>query len=155
MKLKVLHIFEAAPIIAQIVREKRPLPQKGAYRIARMHIKLAAEYALAAERHDALIISYDHFAMVPPPKTKDDPLGQGEPVKSTQNSVPDDKIAEFQAKWKEISDLEVDVDVEPIPLSQLDRGGECVALISAMELITLGDLVFDDTAAPTVVLKAA
>lgn len=141
MKMTVLQVFEAAPLIAAIIREQRRLPLKGAYRLARMHAKLAPEYALAAEKHDALIVAYNHFEMVPPPKSKEDPLGQGPFVQSELNSVPADKMGEFRAKWKEIAEEVIDIDIEPISLALLDLGDAVPCSIQASELVMLGELV--------------
>lgn len=133
MKLTAQHVFDAAPIVAQIIREQRPMPQKGSYRLARLHKALAAEYATVCERRDALIVAYDHKV-----KVKD---AAGNDTDQEISSVPADKAAEFFAAWKEIADEEIEVNVEPIPLVYIDLGDETAGSIRANELITLGELV--------------
>jgi hypothetical protein len=55
--------------------------------------------------------------------------------------VPADKMPEFTAAWAEIAAQEIEVDVQPIPLSQLDLGDGVDGSIEANEFIVLGDLV--------------
>lgn len=127
MNLSVQTVFDATLVLAQIIRDRRPTPQKGAYRIARMHAKLNAEFATIATQRDALITAYDHKE-------------EG----ADQFSVPPDKMDEFLEAWKKLADEKIEVDVQPIPLSQLDLGTEVAGPITASELITLGDLVSED-----------
>lgn len=129
MKLKVEQVFDGCLVLSQIIREKRPAPQKGAYRLARMHAKLLPEFQTIAAQRDALITAYDHKVPSAIPGAPD------------ENRVPDDKLTEFQEAWKKIAEEEIEVDVEPIPLSQLDLGDSVAASITASELITLGELV--------------
>lgn len=133
MKLTAQQVFEATPVIATIIREQRPMPQKGSYRLARMYKALQPEFATIAERRDALIVAYDHKI-----KVKD---AQGNDTDQEVNSVPDDKAAEFQAAWKQIADEEIEVPVEPVPLAQLDLGDATAGAIRADELVLLGPLV--------------
>lgn len=138
MKLTVLHVFNATPILTQIINERRTLPLKGAYRVARMHAKLVAEFQMIAQKRDALILAYGYNGpddLPPAPQ------------------VPPDKIEEFSARWADLASEEIEIDVEPIPLSQLDLGDDEAGSITALELISLGPLVVDDTAEP--VAKAA
>ena len=44
MKLKVQTVLEATLLLTNIINQARPLPQRGKYRVARMHAKLATEY---------------------------------------------------------------------------------------------------------------
>ena len=122
MKLKVQQVFEATPLLATIINEKRPLPPKGAYWIARLHTKLLPEFTTIAARHDALITAYDYTA-----------------PEATTLSVPEEKRAEFFAAWAEIADEEIEVGVDPVKLDLLDAGG--VSSITAGEFVTLGELV--------------
>ncbi len=136
MKLKAQLVFDAVPVISTIIREKRPLPQKGQYRIMRMHAKLLPDYTTLAERRDAMIRAYDTpFVPVNDPRAS-------EPAPVGMFTVPPDKAAEFEAAWKEIGDEEIDIsDLEPLPLSYLDLGEGRAGSVNALELITLGDLV--------------
>jgi len=136
MKLKASLVYAAALIVAQIIRENRPMPQKGKYRLARLHAKLLPEFNVLNERRDEMIKAYDHFAEI---KDKDGAVM----AKAEQNSVPEDKMAEFTAAWEEIANQEIEVEVEPIPLSQLDLGDNVDGSITGAELAGLGDLVTD------------
>lgn len=143
MKLKVQHLMDATLVVTNIIRENRPLPQKGTYRLARLHSKLDREFQIINERRNEMIKAYDHQPMVSNPAYVE---GEHDPqlamIKSDGWSVPDDKLAEFQAAWKEIGDQEIEVDVEPVPLEQLCFANPDVeASITANEFITLGSLV--------------
>lgn len=134
MKLKVQQLMDATLVVSQIIREKRPLPQKGSYWVARLHTKLLPEFNTASARRDEMITAYDHKETVKG--------AEGEPdVVADQFSVPLDKMPEFNAAWKEIADEEIEVDVQPIPLGYLDLGESVQGSIAASELVTLGDLV--------------
>lgn len=135
MKLKVGHVFEAMYVLTKVINENRRLPQKGAYRIARLHAKLLPEFQTISGRRDALITSYSYKA-----KTTD---ADGVEVEAPQFSVPPDKVEEFQAAWNDLAAEDIEVDVEAVPLAQLDLGDAVAGCISAGEMITLGDLVAD------------
>lgn len=140
MKLKAQQVYDATLTVAQIIRDNRPMPQKGKYRLARLHAKLLPEYTTLNERRDAMITAYDHHPMVSGPKSAEDPLGQ-QLVPSDQFGVPADKAAEFTAAWKEIGEQEIEVDVEAVPLAYLELGDSVDGSITANELVTLGELV--------------
>lgn len=143
MKLKVQHVFDATLVVAQIIRENRPMPQKGKYRLARLHAKLLPEFTTAAARRDEIITAYDHHEMMPGEPglyTASDPP-QRVMISAPQFSVPPDKLPEFNAAWAEIAGEEIEVDVEPVPLGCLDLGDNADGAIQAAELVTLGDLV--------------
>lgn len=57
--------------------------------------------------------------------------------------VPPDKVQDFLAKWKDFAAEEVDVDVQAIPLSQLDLGSG-PGTLTASELMLLDVLVDGD-----------
>lgn len=149
MKLKAQQVFDATLAVSQIIRDNRPMPTKAAYRLARLHAKLLPEFQTLTARRDEMIKAYDHHPMIlvhdydsneSVPKTKENPLGQRlEP--SAEFSVPADKLPEFNAAWKEIGDQEIEVDVEPVPLSCFDLGASMASPISASEFVILGDLV--------------
>ena len=141
MKLKVGHVFQAAPAVVTIINQDRSMPQKGKYRIARMFAKLKPEYDLILARRNAMIEVYGHKEMVPPPKSVEDPLSQGPLVPGENFSVPDDKLPEFSKAWAEIESEEIEVDVEPMPLNQLDPGPGVVGGLTAAEFVVLDNLV--------------
>lgn len=130
MKLTVQQVFDATHVITRIVQSGRPLPTKGAYRLARMHAKLLPEFNLIAERRDKMITAYGY---------KQEPVDTDGPEPGF--SVPPDKVAEFNAGWGEMAREVIEVEVEPIPLQQLDLGG--ASSITGAEFATLGDLVTD------------
>ena len=133
MKLKVQHVMDATLVISQIIREQRPMPLKGKYRLSRMHAKLLPEFTTINEQRDAMITAYGFH-----PTTKD---ADSNEVVSQEFAVPSDKMAEFTEAWKKIADEEIEIDIEPIPLAQLALGDATDGCIEANELITLGDLV--------------
>lgn len=132
MKLTAGQVFAAFPVLSAIIADKRVLPMKGAYRVARMASKLQAEYQVIAGKRDAIIFGYDYKAKV---------ADGAEEVPT----VPPDKVEEFRAQVSELFETDIEVDVQPIPLSQLDLGPDRPAEISAAELLALGELVVDDT----------
>lgn len=139
MKLRVQQVMDATIVLTRIINEQREMPQKGKYRIARMHAKLLPEFKVIDARRDEMIKAYGN----PQVKTETNPEN-GEvtitPVEG-QWQVPADKMPEFTAAWKVIGDEEIDVDVQPIPLAYLSGNDQENGAIEASELITLGDLV--------------
>lgn len=136
MILKLGHVFQAAPLITTIINQNRPLPQKGAYRLARLYAKLKPEYDLIEARRNAMIGAYGHKEML---TATDVETGQDVQTEAENFSVPMDKMPEFNAAWAEVANEEIEVDVQPVPLAQIDNGG--MAAITAGELILLDDLV--------------
>ena len=143
MKLTVQQVFDITPLLAKIKEENRPLPSKGKYRIARLHRKMEAEWNTIAERYNAMIKTYDHKR----------PMINGVVVEATeenlqnpgvvmQDAVPDDKMPEFLAKWKDLAAEEIEVAVEPIPLDQLcidgAEGGISIAEFSVLDKLVEG-----------------
>lgn len=124
MRLKIRQVFNAMQVLDAIIRERRPMPQLGKFRLARMHTKLLAEFATANAQRDELIRKH------------------GNAQSDGQFMVGADFMAEFAADWDPIADAEVDVDIEPIRLADLvvadpDANGA----IEASELLMLGELV--------------
>lgn len=116
MMLKVQTVFDATQVLATIINENRHMPTKGKYRVARMHAKLFPEFTTANDQRSEKILSYEHRN------------------EADQPSVPDDKMPEFIAWWKEVASEEIEVNVEPIPIDLLDN-------ISYAEFQTLAELV--------------
>lgn len=136
MKLKAQQVYDATLTVSQIIRDNRPMPQKGKYRLARLHAKLLPEFTPISERRDAMITAYDYRAKA---KVVGNELLDEAPIGPF--SVPPDKAAEFAEAWKEIGEQEIEVDVESVPLAYLELGDGVDGSISANELVTLGDLV--------------
>jgi hypothetical protein len=127
MKLTVQQVFVANQILVGIINANRPMPTKGAYRIARLHAKLQVELKPISDKRDEIIKSYGYQGV---------PDGAPEGFQPV-DMVPPDKAAEFELKWREIADEEIEVDVQPIPLSQLSLGDDEESPISAGELFML------------------
>jgi hypothetical protein len=121
MRLKVQQVFDAHHTLNAIVSENRPMPQKGAYRLARLKMKIDAEAVPIIEKRDALLIRL------------------AAPVEESPGNFT--VTPEFAAAWKELADDEIEVTVEPIPLAMLDLGDAVAGAITAAELCVLGELV--------------
>ena len=135
MKLKAQAVFDATLVLSQIIRENRPMPQKGSYRLARLHAKLLPEFNVITAKRDEMITAYGYHAPIP------GHLVDGERQRAEAFSVPPDKADEFSAAWAEFAKEEIEVEAEPIPLAQIDLGDTHAGAISASELVTLGELV--------------
>jgi hypothetical protein len=122
MKMTVQQVFNAHQTLTAIAG--RPLPQKGAYRLARMHDQLKVEFDRIAPKYDALLFKY----ATPVPDT--------EPQRYAFTPA-------FNEAWGELAGEEIEVAVEPIPLALLDLGDSVAGAITAAELISLGELVTD------------
>ena len=138
MLLKIGHIYQATPVLDRIISEKRPLPQKGSYRIARLYGKLKPEYDLIYKRRDAMIEAYQHKEML---SAKDVETGEVVLTEAENFSVPADKVTEFYAAWAEVANEEIEVAVEPVPLAMLSKSDSEDGAITALELLALDDLV--------------
>lgn len=139
MKLKIQHVMDATLVLTKIINEQRQMPQKGKYRIARLHAKLLPEFKLIDARRDEMIKTYNN-PQTRIERTPEDPIGHEVPVDG-EWQVPADKMPEFIAAWKLIGDEEIDVDAQPIPLSSLSVSDDTDGAIEAHELIALGDLI--------------
>lgn len=141
MLLKVGHVFQAAPVITQIINSNRPLPSKGAYRFSRLYAKLKPEYDLIAARRNSMIEAYGHKEIL---TAKDVETGEDVQTEAQNFSVPMEKMPEFNAAWAEVANEEIEVAVEPIPLSHLSAGEDIPSAITAGEFVVLDGLVKED-----------
>ncbi len=144
MKLKVQQVMDATIVLTRIVNDRRPMPQRGKYLVARMHAKLLPEFKIIDGRRDEMIRAYNNpqTRVVPGSIQAEGESPQMEPIEG-QWQVPADKMPEFTEAWKAIGAEEIDVDVQAIPLLSLSLPDGSDGAIEANELITLGDLVFD------------
>lgn len=106
-------VFEVTPLVQRIVSENRIMPARGAYRLARLLKHLLDEFEIINGRRNALILAYDHKVEV-----------EVEGQLQERNAVPDDKLAEFNAAWREIADQTIVIDGAPIPLSCFHMDGQ-------------------------------
>lgn len=142
MRLTGQKVFDATQVLALIINEKRPMPTKGIYRVTRMHAVLFPEFSLLNDQRTAKIVSYGYKqatldgTVVPP--------DSAEAVMANvvmQDAVPDDKMPEFIDWWKELASVEMDVNVEPIPIDQLSLGDAVEGSINYAEFAVLDNLV--------------
>jgi hypothetical protein len=127
MRLKIRRLFDAVQALDAIIREKRPMPQLGKFRLARMHAKLLPEFVAANAQRDELIQKHGD-------RREED----------GQLWVPPARMVEFSAEWEPIAEHEVEVDIEPIRLADLALGkpdDPANGALEASELLLLGDLV--------------
>lgn len=130
MWLTVQQVFDAVPLLALIIRERRPMSQIGKYKVMRLHAKLLPEFNVIAAQRDELIKAYDWH----PPKTELEPQ-----IVEDIFAVPPDKVEDFLSKWGKLAAAEIEVDVEAVPIGNFDIGGN--GSIEANELAILGDLI--------------
>lgn len=132
MKLTIAQVFNAVTALHAIITDKRPMPQVGKYRLARVHSLLLPEYLVASAQRDELIRKH------------------GVPREGGGFIVPDENLAAFTADWEPIATTVVDIDVEPVPLSRLTlrsgpaTGEQDMATNGALEvgeIVLLGPLV--------------
>ena len=134
MKLKVSTLFGAFLALTAIINEKRQMSQKGKYRIARMHEKLAPDFKVISDQRDALVAEFGEDETV---TVKVE--GEPDQVNPTGRKLVKQDSPNWQAyldAWSKVAEEEIDVDVQPIPFELIDN-------IEAHELITLGTLIAD------------
>lgn len=124
MNLTAEQVRQATLVISQIIREARPMPQRGKFRLARLHMKLLPEFNTIETQRDALIKIHG-IPLVDP--------ATGEIVPDKWE-VPPANMADFTAAYQAVADEEIGLEVTPIPIGDLDN-------IEANELIALGELV--------------
>lgn len=149
MRLTGQKIFDATLTLAKIIDDKRPLPGKGAYRVVRMHTKLLAEFNVLNTQRTAKIATYGHEAWADRggniAVSAEDAIEWNKTAADDkkfvlQSCVPADKMPDFVSWWGEIASVEIDVNVEPIPIDQLCLDGK-EASITFAEFAVLGELV--------------
>lgn len=143
IKLKVSKLIDAQVCLTNIINSQREFPQKGEYRIARMHDKLMAAFQTANKKRDAMITKHGD-----PLDAQGEPYPEGKGDPKVSHRLPGDdlvRMAAFDAEWAEIADLEEEFDARPIPLSQLTVGENVAGKLKAYEIILLGPLVYDDS----------
>lgn len=139
MKIKAIDLWRATIALTKIINGQRAMPQKGKYRLARMHAKLTSEFKVVDQQRDEMIKAYGQREV----KTETNAETGEVTVSPTGNwEVPADKMPEFNAALDQLGEIEVDV--QPIPISCLSLGDHEDGAIESAELIILGDLVSDE-----------
>ena len=139
MKLTLDRVFAAELILAAIINERRPMPLRGKFLLARMHTKLKPEFDTIAKQRDSMIEAYGHKEKMPVLDFAGERTGAE--VDADNFSVPADKAQEWQAAWAEFSKTEIEVDVQPISIKELELAGDGDGQINAGELQVLGELI--------------
>lgn len=140
LNVKVKTIVEAVPVIAQIAREKRPMPQAGKFRLARMHAVLLPIFSDIMKERDELIKSYNTPVMVPAPVGTEEDQPQ-EMIPSENFEVPADQMADYNEKWSAILAESEEVNINPIPISMLSPADAVNGSIETAEIATMDELV--------------
>jgi hypothetical protein len=159
VKIKASTIFAALPIITQIIDERRPMPQAGKYRLARMHAKLLPEWKVLNEQRSDLIKAYDTHVKIPKPIAVGEVITpaegetaqeatqrrMGEMVDGPEYMVPDEHMPKFNADWDKIAAEEIDVNVNAIPIGMLSPANAQNGSVEAYEITYLAELLVDLT----------
>ena len=152
MRIKAGLLLQAAAVVAVMVQEGRAVGSKGAYWLGRLPMQLMPEVTKLEEHRTSLIKKHGQETFSRPPE-----VAEGvkvTPPVSTGWSVPSGtpEYAAFLTEWLGICDDEIEVAVEPIPLSYLEHfepkqlrpGVEPSKQISAVEFQQLDCLIRDD-----------
>ena len=142
--MQVKNMMDATLILSAIIRENRKLPPKGKFLLGRMHAALEPEFARVKKEYDTIVTSYNHKTEIANPAYNPEPdtEGNSQPKTVEIDSVPNDKSEDFQKRWAEIADVEIELPVSPININDLclpaDQGD---GSITAFEFIKLGALI--------------
>lgn len=119
MKLKISTLFSAYLVLSTIIKEKRPLAQKGKFRVARLYDQLTPEFTRVDGERNTLIVRF------------------GEEVNGNYHVAESSpEWPKFVAAWNEFAAIEIDVEAEKIPLADLGEDG-----IEAQEFLTLLEFI--------------
>ncbi len=159
MNIKAQHLMDATLVMSNIIRSNRKLPNKGKFLLGRMHAKIQPEFIRINNERDDIIKSYGFRMDVPNPeynpnaeetRTKLTEAGRiqeamkikVEPKTIETDAVPEDKGEDFEKRWGEIANAEIEVEVTPIHIDDLCFPGDLEdGEITAHEFIVLGDLI--------------
>ena len=135
MKFTVERIFELMQALTPIINEKRNMPQRGKFALARLHRKLWPEYQLIVEQRNEIIQSLQL------PEAEAVPgVPQAVKPRPDEMIVPPSRMKEWEDRWAEIKKMEIEIaGIEPIPLEDMTLDGN--GAIEARELWTLDELV--------------
>lgn len=132
LTIRVEDLRTAFPVLVAIINDKRVVPQKGAYRMARLYQKLLPEYQTITAKHDEIVVASGAVEV---------PVNAADPDGPKNMQVPPDKMAEWAAAWKLVGDEVIIIDAEALPIEQLSLGDFVPGGITASEIVGLGALV--------------
>lgn len=145
VKLTADQLLIAMTHVSTIIRERRPMPQRGKIAFARMHSALMSDYTIIAKERDDLVKSYDYHPVVKvaaTPADGEEAMARGWVERPHDEfAVPEDKIKEFEEKWKETGDTVLEIEVTPISAKLFDLGTGTDGSIHAFEIIEMRDLI--------------
>lgn len=130
MKISVTKMMVAFATLVEVINAPRELPQKAKYRLGRLYDALTAEYQRAVANRDELIKEFGEEIV-----EAEKPTGRWHVPETSE------KYKDFVAAWAPIGDSEIEVSVQPIPLSSL---GDSTKGIEIHELLALDAFILDD-----------
>jgi len=148
VKLTVDQLLVAMTTVSTILRERRPMPQRGKFAFAKMHTALMDDFKKHSEHRDELIATYGHKETLRRPalperdSVEDVARGYAE-MPAVEFSVPQDKLKDFDEKWKIFGEEEIELDVKPISLKLFDLGTGTDGSVEGAEIIDMGALIVE------------
>lgn len=130
MKISVTKMMVAFVTLVGVINAPRELPQKAKYRLGRLYDAISKEYERASTSREELIKQFG-----------EEILEDGKPTGRWQVPETSEKHKDFVAAWSPIGDSEIEVSVQPIPLSSL---GDSTKGIEIHELLALDAFITDD-----------
>lgn len=159
MKIKASTIFTALQVITEIIDQRRPMPQAGKYRLARMHAKLLPEWKVLNDQRTDLIKAYNTHVRIPKPievgeviplldgETSDEATKRrmAETIEGPEYEVPAEHLPKFESDWAEIMAQEIDIEINAIPIGMLSPANAPNGSVEAGEIVLMGELIVDLT----------
>jgi len=146
VKLTADKLLTAMTTVSTILRERRPMPQRGKFAFAKLHTALMDPFNEWSGKRDELIAAYGHKEKLRRPaiagqdSEEDVKRGYSERT-STEFSVPEDKLKDFEEKWKILGEEEIELDVKPISVKLFDLGTGTDGSVEGAEIIDMGALI--------------
>lgn len=159
MKVKAQTIFDALPVITAIIDQRRPMPQAGKYRLARMHAKLLPEWKVLNDQRNELVKTHGAPKKIHKPievgetipllegETAEEATKRrmGEMIDSDDFEVPAEKMPAFMADLEKVMVEEIDITVNAIPIGMLSPANADNGSVEAGEIALMGELIVDLT----------
>lgn len=145
VKLTIDKLLTGMTTVSTILRERRPMPQRGKFAFAKMHTALMDDFNKYSAQRDELIATYGYKAMLRRPAgpgDTDEDIARGYAEKEAEEfSVPQDKLKDFEEKWKILGEEEIEIDVKPISIKLFDLGTGTDGSVEGAEIIDMGNLI--------------